>query len=64
MSGEQLLDCLNSIKNWRRKQIKNSEIIIGISGLVFLGFFVRLVSSKKPCGKLGFIIWKYIYFWV
>ena len=38
MSGEQLLDCLNSIKNWRRKQIKNSEIIIGISGLVFLGF--------------------------
>lgn len=25
------------------------------------GIFVRLVSSGKPCGKLGFIIWKHIY---
>ena len=64
MSGEQLLDCLNSIKKLEKKTDKNSEIIIGISGLVFLGLFVRLVSSEKPCGKLGFIIWKYIYFWV
>ena len=26
------------------------------------GLFVRLVSSEKPCGKLGFLVWKHIYF--
>lgn len=24
--------------------------------------FVRLVSSEKPCRKLGFLVWKHIYF--
>ena len=39
------------------KKIKSSAEKRRISGL-----FVRLVSSEKPCGKLGFIIWKHIYF--
>ena len=26
------------------------------------GLFARLVSSEKPCGKLGFLVWKHIYF--
>lgn len=26
--------------------------------------FVRLVSSEKPCEKLGYFIWKHIYFLV
>lgn len=41
------------------KKIKLSAEKWRISGL-----FVRLVSSEKLCGKLGFIIWKHIYFWV
>ena len=39
------------------KEIKSSAEKWRISGL-----FARLVSSEKPCEKLGFIIWKYIYF--
>ena len=39
------------------KEIKSSAEKWRISGL-----FVRLVLSEKPCGKLGFIIWKHIYF--
>nr|DAL12228.1 MAG TPA_asm: hypothetical protein [Caudoviricetes sp.] len=26
------------------------------------GLFSRLASSEKPCGKLGFLVWKHIYF--
>jgi len=26
------------------------------------GLFARLVSSEKPCGKLGFLVGKHIYF--
>ena len=39
------------------KKIKSSAENRRISGL-----FVRLVSRKKPCGKLGFLVWKHIYF--
>ena len=39
------------------KKIKSSAEKWRISGL-----FVRLVSSEKPCEKLGFLVWKHIYF--
>ena len=39
------------------KEIKSSAEKWRISGI-----FVRLVSSGEPCRKLGFIIWKHIYF--
>lgn len=39
------------------KKIKSSAEKRRISVL-----FSRLVSSEKPCEKLGFLVWKHIYF--
>ena len=39
------------------KKIKSSAEKWRISGL-----FVRSALSKKPCGKLGFLVWEHIYF--
>lgn len=41
----------------KKRQIRAKEWRIS-------GLFVRLVSSGKPCGKLGFLVWKHICFLV
>ena len=55
MSGEQLLDCLNSMKKiGEENRLKNSEIIIGISGLVISGHFCKVGIIKEALRKARF----------